>query len=326
MHLLGIDLSKEYFDVTLLNAQGEKTQAHFDNTPSGFSQLVKWLKAASVVELRACMEATNIYWEALAQYLYEQGYTVHVVNPARIKGHAMGQLRRSKTDKLDSEVIADFCRSRPELRLWTPPVAEARQLRNLVRQRADLLPMTTQQKNRLTDSQDAQVQARWQRLIATFEAEIEALEKQITEHIAQHPALLKTYQLLKSIKGFGPITVAIIMAEMPDLAEYEDAAAAAADAGVTPSHHDSGDTVHRKPKMSKIGKASIRGALFFPALTAMRFNPIIRTFAERLKQKGKHKMAIIGAVMRKLLHLAYGVLKHQKPFDPSYGNVETPAT
>ena len=86
MHLLGIDLSKEYFDVTLLNAQGEKSQGHFDNTPSGFSQLVKWLKAAGVVELRACMEATNIYWEALAQDLYEQGYTVHVVNPARIKG------------------------------------------------------------------------------------------------------------------------------------------------------------------------------------------------------------------------------------------------
>ena len=326
MHLLGIDLSKEYFDVTLLNAQLAKSQGHFDNTPSGFSQLVKWLKTAGVVELRACMEATNIYWEALAQALYEQGYTVHVVNPARIKGHAMSQLRRSKTDKLDSDVLADFCRSRTELRVWTPPLPEERQLRNLVRQREDLLQMTTQQKNRLTDSRDPQVRARWQRLIATFAAEIAQLEAQITAHIAAHPALLKTYELLRSIKGFGPITVAILMAEMPDLAEYEDAAAAAADAGVTPAHYDSGDTVHRKPKMSKIGKAAIRGALFFPALTAMRFNPIIRTFADRLKQKGKHNMAIIGAVMRKLLHLAYGVLKHQKPFDPNYGNVDSLAT
>ena len=103
MDQLGIDLSKEYFDVRLLNEQREKQPGHFDNTPSGFSQLVKWLKATGVMELRACMAATNIYWEGLAEHLDDQGYRVHVVNPARIKGHAMSQLRRSKTDKLASK-------------------------------------------------------------------------------------------------------------------------------------------------------------------------------------------------------------------------------
>lgn len=326
MFILGIDLSKAYFDVVLLNQQGEKQYSRFDNNASGFATLLKWLKEQGVSQLRVCMEATNIYWEELTEYLYEKGYKVSVVNPARIKGHAMSQLRRSKTDKLDSDVIADFCRAHEDLHVWVPTSQEQRLLRNLVRQREDLLGMVTQQKNRLTDSRDLAVKARWQRLIKTFQDEIEAIEKQIEEHIALHPTLQKTFELLYSIKGFGVITVAILMAEMPDLADYKDAAAAAADAGVTPSHHESGDTVRHKSKMSKIGKASIRGALFFPALTAIRYNKPIHAFAERLEKHGKLKMVIIVAVMRKLIHQAYGVLKNQTPFDPNYGIIEIPAT
>lgn len=326
MFILGIDLSKAYFDVVLLNQQGEKQYGRFDNNASGFAKLLKWLKEQGVSQLRVCMEATNIYWEELTEYLYEKGYKVSVVNPARIKGHAMSQLRRSKTDKLDSDVIADFCRAHEDLRVWIPTSQEQRLLRNLVRQREDLLGMVTQQKNRLTDSRDLAVKARWQRLIKTFQDEIEAIEKQIEEHIALHPTLQKTFELLCSIKGFGLVTAAILMAEMPDLADYKDAAAAAADAGVTPSHHESGDTVRHKSKMSKIGKASIRGALFFPALTAIRYNKPIHAFAERLEKQGKLKMVIIVAVMRKLIHQAYGVLKNQTPFDPNYGIIEIPAT
>jgi transposase len=202
--------------------------------------------------------------------------------------------------------------------LWTPPNPEQRKLRNLLRHREDLLNLVVQQKNRLADCQDDDLKAAWQRLLETCTTEVETVEQQIEQHLAQHPALQETYALLRSVKGLGPVACCTLMTAMPDLAEYENAAAAAADAGVTPAHHQSGDTVRRKPKISKVGKATLRSLLYFPALTAMRFNPIIRTFAERLQKQGKHKMAIIVAVMRKLIHLAYGVLKHKKPFDPHF--------
>lgn len=326
MDYLGIDLSKAYFDVTLLKAAGDKVQSRFENNANGCKELNKWLKGHKVTAVQACMEATNIYWEKLAQFLQDQGHTVYVVNPARIKGHAMSQLRRSKTDKVDSDVIADFCRSHRDLRAWTPPTPEQRKLRNLVRHREDLLHLVVQQKNRLADCQDDDLKAAWQRLLHTGTSEIETVEQQIEQHLAQHPALQETYTLLRSVKGLGPVACWTLMAEMPDLADYENAAAAAADAGVTPAHHESGDTVRRKPKMSKVGKASLRSVLYFPALTAMRFNPIIRSFAQRLEKQGKHTMAIIVAVMRKLIHLAYGVLKHKKPFDPNFTSATSGST
>ncbi|MEM7133153.1 MAG: transposase, partial [Chloroflexota bacterium] len=125
-------------------------------------------------------------------------------------------------------------------------------------------------------------------------------------------------RLLKSVKGFGNVTAHLIMAEMYDLADYENAHAAAADAGVNPSHYQSGETVHRKSKMSKIGKRAVRRGLYMPALAAIRSNPIVRELAERLEKLGKPTMVIIGAAMRKLIHIAYGVLKNKAPFDPTW--------
>ena len=105
---------------------------------------------------------------------------------------------------------------------------------------------------------------------------------------------------------------------MYDLDKYGDAKAATADVGVTASHYSSGSSVRRRSKMSRMGKASIRGALHFPAITAMQHNPVIKKLVRRLEARGKHNGVIRVAVMRKLMHLAYGVLKHQKPFDPAY--------
>src|SRR5688572_31448710 len=110
------------------------------------------------------------------------------------------------------------------------------------------------------------------------------------------------------------------MAEMYDLATYPDANAADADAGLSPAKHESGHSVQRKPKLSKVGKASVRGALYLPAMNAIRHNPIVKQLADRLKAKGKSPMVIIGAAMRKLLHLVYGVLKHKTPFDPNWAH------
>lgn len=115
----------------------------------------------------------------------------------------------------------------------------------------------------------------------------------------------------------GPQTAAVVIAELGDAAAFGSARSAAAFAGLVPSHHVSGTSVRKRPRLSKVGNARLRRALYFPALSAMRHNAAVRVFAERLLGRGEAEMAVVGASMRKLLHICYGVLKSGRPFDPS---------
>ena len=323
--ILGIDISKAYFDVTLRMGPGQKEHRQFTNDAPGIAALLAWLKRQGASDLHACMEATNLYWEAVAEQLHEHGYTVSVVNPARIKGFAQTQLRRNKTDKQDSDVIADFCAAlKPAA--WQPPSPTQRKLRALERHREALQKTLTQQKNRLASSKDPDVIRSLQRVIDTLQQEIEQLDQQIAAEIAQHDELATQKALLLSIQGIGERTAHKLMTEMYDLATYENAHAAAADAGVTPAHHESGATIRRPARLSKVGKAAVRGALYWPAITAIRYNPVVRALAQRLERQNKPAKVIIAAAMRKLIHLAYGVLKHKRPFDPNWGAQPVPAT
>ncbi|MCB0079568.1 MAG: IS110 family transposase [Caldilineaceae bacterium] len=319
MNHLGIDLSKAYFDATYQDAKGQQEHGQFENKPSGFAALQKWLKSLGAGTVHACMEATNIYWEALADYLYEQGHAVSVVNPAQIKGFGMSQMQRNKTDKVDSRVIVAFCAALAPPR-WQPPSALERKLRRRVRHRQALVKSQTQHKNRLADCQDEFVRQSLQTILATLQREIQRVDAEIIALIQGDPDLKQKKAWLKSIIGFGDQTVHLLLAEMYDLANYANAHAAAADAGVHPAHYQSGRTIYKKSRMCKVGKATVRGALYLPALTAMRHNPLIIQFVQRLQDKGKSTMVIIGAVMRKLIHLAYGVLKNRSPFDPNWHN------
>jgi transposase len=316
MDILGIDLAKLTFDATLLTAAGTQHYQAFSNTPEGFQALDAWLREYGVSQLHACMEATNIYWEALATWLHAQGHTVSVVNPARIKGYAMARMQRNKTDKLDSAIIAAFCASHHPT-AWQPLTAEQRRLRALVRHRDDLLQTRLQQQNRLRDTTDTLVRQSLQTVLDAVETQIAAVDQQITAHLAAHAELRTNLALLTAIVGIGAVTAAKLLAEFAALDQYESAKAAAADTGVTPSHYESGTSVRRRPRMSKMGNANLRAALYWPAITAMRCCPAFKAFAERLAARGKPKKVIIGAVMRKLVHIIYGVLKHQTPYDPA---------
>lgn len=317
MLIVGIDIAKVKFDATWKDEMGQKSYQSFDNTPKGFKALQRWVKKTGYKEAHFCMEATNIYWEAVAEFLHKQGYKVSVVNPARIKGFAQSQMRRNKTDKVDSDVIADFCHALSP-KQWLPPKPEERQLRNLVRHRCTLIKTRTQQKNRLATCQNEHVRHALNQLVTTLNDQLQECEQAILEQIKAHSYLKERKRLLLSIKGLGPVSAHVIMAEMYDLNRYDSARAAAADAGLSPAHHDSGDTVHRKPKLSKVGKASVRGALYLPALAAIQHNTIVKNHARKLELRKKPPMVIVGAAMRKLIHIAYGVLKHQTPFEPNY--------
>ncbi len=313
---VGIDVSKAGLDVLLLRGTQREGQ-HFTNTPTGYAKLRGWLsRRLKAAQVHVCLEATGPYSEGVAEYLYGQGYTVSVVNPARIKGYAASQLQRNKTDKLDAALIADFCRSQQPA-AWTPPPPEIRALQQLVRHLEDLGNARQQAQNRLENpSQAAPVIAHLQAQVTLLEQQVAQTRKAISDLLDQHPDLKQQTDLLRSIPGLGDLTIGKLLAECRDVRAFRDVRQLVAFAGLNPRQHVSGSSIHRRPHISRTGSASLRAALYMPALSAMRHNPLLRAFADRLRARGLHGKALVVAVMRKLLHLVFGVLKSGQPFDP----------
>lgn len=316
--ILGIDIAKNKFDVALYKGKKLIAGGQFNNTPAGFKKLSTWLKNKAADQVWACMESTGRYGDALALYLHQAGHQVSIVNPSRIKKYAESKLQRNKTDKLDAKVIADFCRTQ-EPRLWTPPAPEKRQLQEIVRRRNALVEERTREKNRLKSGFESDIViASIQTHLDFLNEQIAKLDAQIQSHIGRHPTLKRERELLTSINGIGDKTAATILGELPDVDRFDNSGQAVAYAGLSPQQHHSGSSVRKKTKLTKTGNQRLKTALYFPALTALKFNPTIINQSARLEEKGKEKMVIVGAAMRKLLQLAYGVLKSDQPFDPTY--------
>jgi transposase len=222
---------------------------------------------------------------------------------------------RTKNDKVDAGLIARFCEeARPAA--WTPPPPEQVELQALVRHLESLNDLKQQLRNRLTDGPQVEiVLSSLRTMIKQIETEMEAVEKQIKEHLDLHPDLKNRADLIDSIKGISLLTAAKLLGEIPQLGNYKRAAEAVAYAGLNPMERQSGTSIKGKPRLSKAGNAQVRKILYFPAISALNHNPVIKKLGERLRQRGLCEMAIIGAAMRKLLHLVFGVVKTGKPFN-----------
>jgi transposase len=315
--IIGIDISKLKFDLCLLRDNGKFKHKVFPNTASGFLQLSAWLEKQKVEHLHVCMEATGTYGEALATYLFDAGHLVSIINPASIKAYANSWLSRTKTDKADATLIAQFCAERKPP-AWSPLPPQVRELQALVRRLESLLEMHQMEVNRLEAGiSAAQVRDSLTEHIAFLDQEIKRTKALIRDHIDQHPTLREQRELLISIPGIGETTAAKLLAEILDVKLYQSARQLAAFAGLVPRLHESGSSIKRKARLSKTGAPRLRKALYFPAIAAIKYNPSIKAMSMRLKERGLCPMQIIGAAMRKLVHLAYGVLKSGKPFDPA---------
>jgi transposase len=320
MFFVGIDVAKDTLDVHLRAADDHFT-AEFPNTKPGWRRLANWLKnCTKAVPVHICLEATGRYGEGVTAWLYQRGYAVSVVNPARIKGYATSRLTRNKTDRVDAAIIADFCRAQhTDLLVWTPPDPAQRQLQALVRQLAHLDKMRQQERNRLQAGETApSVLARIRDHIAFLDAQIEAVKQEIDEHIDQHPDLKRQSDLIASIKGVGKLTAAKLLAEIRNINDFASPQQLVAFAGLNPRQHRSGSSIRAKSRISKVGSAAIRAALYMPAVSAKNTNPLMQPLVARLEQRGHCKLSIVVAVMRKLLHLIFGILKSGQPFDPHY--------
>jgi transposase len=316
--ILGIDISKLKFNVCLINASGKLKHKVFPNNQTGFEQLSKWLGRQNVERVHACLEATGTYSEPLALFLHEAQHVVSLINPAATKAFAGSRLSRTKTDKVDAELIARFCQTQGPP-AWTPLPQEVRELQALVRRLESLVEMRVMEENRLSSGIAVEVvRASVEELLAHLNEQIKRTEKLIREHIDANPTLKQQSQLLDSIPGIAETTAALLLAEITDITQYRSARQVAAYAGLVPRERQSGSSVRGRTRLSKIGNARLRRALYFPAITALRCSPFFQSWAAGLQARGKSKMSVICAVMRKLVHLAYGVLKNGKPFDPEW--------
>lgn len=314
---IGADVAKSSFDIALPLENGNyRTRRKICNTPAGWEQLLAWHKKYAP-EAAVGMEATGIYHEGLANALFAAGVRVYVVNPTQIKAYGRSELLRTKTDHTDAKLIARFFQARTKaLPAYVPLPPSQRTLRSLVRRLDDLNGMQRMELNRL-ESADAMVRDGMLAVIDTLGQQIRTVKGAITRHINSHPDLRQRRDLLTTIPGIGSATSATLMACLGDLSQYDDVGQIVAHAGLNPAQRQSG--AHQgKARISRVGDARLRAKLYMPAVTGKKHNPILAAFAERLAKCGKPGKVIICALMRKMLHLVWGVLRSGKPFDPSH--------
>ncbi len=307
---VGIDIAKSDF-VAAITTSGKDHVKHFNNNPEGFSELLEWTQSLSDQSLHFCMESTGKYGNALALYLHSEKCDVSIINPTRIKFFMKGQLIRNKTDKADAVSIKDYSNHFTPT-LWQPLPANIEALRALIQRSEVLTSQVSNEQNRLELAEETIISS-IQNHIDYMEKEILRLQEEISKLIASDDDLKNNTELLKSIPGIGDKTAQTLTAFFNNIERFSGAKQLAAHIGLNPSQSQSGTSLNSS-RLSKVGSAWLRKALYMPALVAIRHNPILKKFYEKLLKKGKPKKLAICAVMRKMVHMIYGILKTQQPF------------
>ena len=310
--ILGIDVGKS--DLTLAWLKDRKfSDKLVENNLKGFKQILKFSKeTASKVEVY--LEATGRYGEEVTDFLSSKGFDVKVINPTQIRDFARVKLTRHKTDKVDARIIAEYG-SIFGGRTYTKIKENVKELRELYRASLVLKEELVTTNNHLENKEllPKSVADLWKKRVEDLEKDLQLVEKKMKEIIFADPDLKLKFELLIKIQGIGEGTAIAVLAEVTRLENFKTARELAAFIGLTPRHRTSGSSVRGKPRISKMGLKTLRKALYLPALTAMRFNPTLKKFAEKLKERGKKFKQIICAIMRKLVHIIFGVLKYDVP-------------
>lgn len=322
---LGIDVSKTKLDCALQRAiaPGKRLDKSVANTAAGIRALLVWLdsKGCGVASTRVVLEPTGVYHETATWLLHDAGYTVALVNPARLRSYAGAIGVGSKNDQIDAALLARYGATEP-LEPWQPPSEAARILTALLARREALCADIQRESNRLEKAQCAMhtpkvVTASLNKTLKFLKKELATLDCKITQHIDNDPTLKTNDALLQSIKGVGP-RVGQHMNALLSSKEFKSAEALAAYIGLNPVEHLSGSSVRGRTHLSKHGPSALRKLLYLPAVTATTCNPHVKAIYQRLIARGACKMSALGAAMRKLAHLCFGVIHSGKPYDPNW--------
>src|SRR5690554_5521585 len=323
----GIDVSKDKLDICWLRDRQTmkiKTKV-FPNKENGFAALIQWTRdnsEAKPEDIQVMMEATGVYHEALAYALYEAGFQVFVANPQHAHNFVKSFGKRSKNDRKDSVMLAHFLVER-EHQAWRPEPEDIRHLKAMLGRLQALDTDAQRERNRLEKAEiqkaSMRVEESIRSMLHTLEQERARLKKDIDDHIDGSPELKQDRARLESIPGIGSVLSMELLALLHSR-DFANAGQAAAFVGLVPIMCRSGSSVEKRPRLSKAGPARIRAKLYMGAIVAIRHNPCVRRQYDRLLQRGKTKMSALGAAMRKLVQIAYGILKHQSAYDPQWAS------
>jgi transposase len=320
---LGIDVSKAKLDCLLLKTKaGKRKSKSLDNTPSGIKALLAWLTKQDIhaAQVHVVMEPTGVYHEAAALALSDAGIRVSLVNPLHLRRYVQSLGVLTKNDATDAVMLARFGQERrPEA--WQPPSAAARHLHALLARREALAQDIQREENRLDQAVLSKapeaVLASIRANLRHLQEQLRQLHKAISQHIDNDPDLRDRHALLLTTPGVGDRVADRFTALLGD-ARFKSAEQLAAYLGLIPVEWTSGTSVRAPARLSKAGPAHVRGLLFMPAVVAKRCNPHVKALYERLLARGMKKMAAIGAAMRKLVHLCFGVVRSGQPYAPDW--------
>lgn len=316
----GCDVSADSLDVACLRAESIE-HARFPNDTDGHAALGRWL-TASGLPTRVVMEASGIYGVDLALALHEaDGVEVMVLNPRAAKDYRRAHMHRSKTDQIDAAVLCDYARRMP-FAPWEPPDNAAAALRQMARRIADLTVERARERNRLHAASASRTSSAV--VVNDIEVNLRHLDRRIEEMVRKAVELVHASATLApafghvtSVRGIAEKSAVLLLGELLCLPRGMNVREWVAYAGLDVRQHRSGRSVEARPRISKEGNVHIRRALYMPALVATKWEPAVGAFYEHLTEQGKPKMVAIVAVMRKLLHSLYGMLKHGCNFDGS---------
>jgi len=308
----GVDISKDVFDV--MNSKGEHFQLRNDET--GFKKLVKAIDKGSLV----VMEATGYYHYCLAQYLYEKGYFVSVVNPLSVKRFIQMKLSKVKTDKSDAKAICEYAMSN-EVPLYTAKDKSQAECLQLIRLIDTYLKHRTAVKNKLHGEKTLGIPSKavyrsLNRSLKSIDKEIKVLENRLTELVKEHQQTQIT--LLKSIPGMGMKTALMLIVMSDGFNRFENAKQLCSYAGITPTIRESGSSVRGRSRISKMGNKKLRNLLFMCSFSACKHNKACKEIYERIIAKGKSKKLALIAVCNKLLKQAFAIAKSGLPYDENF--------
>lgn len=308
----GLDISKDMIDVAVIIGDSVQTKK-YRNDETGIKQLQSWLQTFE--DLTVCMEATGNYYEAAADYLAES-FIVYVVNPLKISKYAESRFARTKTDKQDAKLIAEYCQTAKEKDLIhrQKPTEAQYKLARLTAAYAQISQECTAMKNRCEAAKDSEVREVFKNIIRHLQTQLKNLKAQIRKQ-TQTPQYQPQIKRLETIPAIGRLTAAVLLQYLTTV-DFQTPNKFAAFAGLSPQQKQSGTSVRGKEKITRYGNRKLRTALFMPAMVAYRMKAF-PAFIARLEAKNKPKKVIIAALMRKLAVIAYHVHKKGEDYDPT---------
>ncbi|MCI0555832.1 MAG: IS110 family transposase [Anaerolineae bacterium] len=301
---VGIDVAKDKLDVSVL---GEKATSEASNTKRGITVLVK--KMCQLNPNLIVVEATGGYEETLVLSLFQAGLRVALVSPQRVRQYARARGLLAKTDKLDAQNLAEYGKN-IQPRLFVAKSEEGRRLSAIIGRRKQLSDMQKAEKNRLRTAY-LEMKSSIQTVVDCLETQIEILDEEMRRFMQEHADFGEQEKLLRTAKSIGPVTAATLLADLPELGKL-DRKQIAALVGVAPMNHDSGKK--RGYRKTKGGRPEVRSVLYMSALSAIRYNPLIKAQYEQLVQRGKEKKVAITACMRKMLTILNAMMRDRCPF------------